>query len=64
MDLYKIKNTTQNLLKVILMKDRKKNTYTKSEKVSKPTKEDGKTDKLEEKRIKVKKDLNLYLIMM
>ena len=64
MDLYKIKNTIQNLLKVILMKDRKKNTNTKSEKVSKLTKEDGKSDKLKEKRIKVKKDLNLYLIMM
>ena len=46
MDLYKIKNTIQNLLKVILMKDRKKNTNTKSEKVSKLTKEDGKSDKL------------------
>ena len=46
------------------MKDRKKNTNTKSEKVSKLTKEDGKSDKLKEKRIKVKKDLNLYLIMM
>ena len=37
------------------MKDIKKNTNTKSEKVSKLTKEDGQSEKLEEKRINVKK---------
>ena len=37
------------------MKDRNKNTNTKSELVSKLTKEDGQSEKLEEKRIKVKK---------
>ena len=37
------------------MKTKKKNTNTKSEKVSKLTKEDGQSEKLEEKRIKVKK---------
>mgnify|MGYP001273660749 CR=1 FL=1 len=37
------------------MKDRKKNTNTKSEKVPKLTKEDGQSEKLEDKRIKVKK---------
>ncbi len=37
------------------MKNRKKNTNTKLEKVSKLTKEDGQSEKLEEKRIKVKK---------
>ena len=37
------------------MKDRKKNTTTKSEKVSKLTEEDGQSEKLEEKRIKVTK---------
>ena len=37
------------------MKDKKKNTNIKSEKVSKLTKEDGQSEKLEEKRIKVKK---------
>ena len=37
------------------MKDRKKNINTKSEKVSKLTKEDGQSEKLEEKRIRVKK---------
>ena len=37
------------------MKDRKKNTTTKSEKVSKLTEEDGQSEKLEEKRIKVEK---------
>ena len=37
------------------MKDREKNTNTKSEKVSKLTKKDGKSEKLEEKRINVKK---------
>ena len=37
------------------MKDRKKNTNTKLEKVPKLTKEDGQSENLEEKRIKVKK---------
>ena len=37
------------------MKDRKKNTNTKSKKVSKLIKEDGQSEKLEEKRINVKK---------
>ena len=37
------------------MKDIKKNTNTNSEKVSKLTKEDGQSEKLEEKRINVKK---------
>ena len=37
------------------MKDKEKNTNTKSEKVSKLTKEDGQSEKLEEKRINVKK---------
>ena len=37
------------------MKTKKKNTNTKSEKVSKLTKEDGQSEKLEEKRIKVTK---------
>ena len=37
------------------MKERKKNTNTKSEKIPKLTKEDGQFEKLEEKRIKVKK---------
>ena len=37
------------------MKDIQKNTNTKSEKVSKLTKEDGQSEKLEEKRINVKK---------
>ena len=37
------------------MKDRERNTNTKSEKVSKLTKEDGQSEKLEEKRITVKK---------
>ena len=37
------------------MKDRNKNTNTKSELVSKLTKEDGQLEKLEEKRIKVKR---------
>ena len=37
------------------MKDIKKNTNTKPEKVSKLTKEDGQNEKLEEKRIKVAK---------
>ncbi|MBA64953.1 MAG: hypothetical protein CMG55_04040 [Candidatus Marinimicrobia bacterium] len=37
------------------MKTKKKNTNTKSEKVSKLTKEDGQSEKYEERRIKVKK---------
>ena len=37
------------------MEDRNKNTNTKSELVSKLTKEDGQSEKLEEKRIKIKK---------
>ena len=37
------------------MKDRNKNTNTDSELVSKLTKEDGQSEKLEEKRINVKK---------
>ena len=37
------------------MKNRNKNTNTKSELVSKITKEDGQSEKLEEKRIKVKR---------
>ena len=37
------------------MKDRKKNTNSKSEKISKLTKEDGQSEKLEEKRVNVKK---------
>ena len=37
------------------MKTKKKKTKTKSEKISKLTSEDGQTEKLEEKRIKVKK---------
>ena len=37
------------------MKTKKKNTNTKSEKISKLTKEDGQSEKLEERRIKVKK---------
>ena len=55
MDLYKIKKGTLELIEVILIKDRKENTSTKSEKVSKLTKEDGQSEKLEEKRINVKK---------
>ena len=39
------------------MKERNKNTNTKSEKVSRLTKEDGQSEKLEEKRIRVKKGL-------
>ena len=39
------------------MKDIKKNSNTKSKKISKLTKEDGQSEKLEEKRIKVKKRL-------
>jgi len=42
-------------LKVLLIKDRNKNTNTKSELVSKLTKEYGQSEKLEEKRITVKK---------
>ena len=37
------------------MTDRKKNTNTKLEKVSKLTKEDGQSEKLEEKKVKMKK---------
>jgi len=37
------------------MKTKKKKTKTKSEKISKLTSEDGQTENLEEKRIKVKK---------
>ena len=37
------------------MKTKKKNTKTKSEKISKLTKEDGQSEELDEKRIKVKK---------
>ena len=37
------------------LKDKEKNTNTKSEKVPKLTKEDGQSEKLEEKRINVKK---------
>ena len=37
------------------MKDNENNINTKSEKVSKLTKEDGQSEKLEEKRIKMKK---------
>ena len=37
------------------MKTKKKNTNTKSEKVSKLTKEDGQSEKLEEKKTNVKK---------
>ncbi len=37
------------------MKNIKKNTNTQSEKIPKLTKEDGQSEKLEEKRIKVKK---------
>ena len=39
------------------MKDRNKNSNTKSELVSKLTKEDGQSEKLEEERIKVKRKL-------
>ena len=41
------------------MKTKKKNTKTKSEKISKLTKEDGQSEELEEKRIKVKKGFKL-----
>ena len=52
------------------MKTKKKNTNTKSEKISKLTKEDGQSEKLEERRIKVKKgikplfskDVNYYFL--
>ena len=52
------------------MEDRKKNTNSKLEKVSKLTKEDGQSEKLEERRIKVKKgfkplfskDVNYYFL--
>ena len=37
------------------MKDRENNTSSKTEKISKLTKEDGQSEKLEEKRVNVKK---------
>ncbi len=40
-----------------VMKDIKKNTNTQSEKVPKLNREDGQSEKLEEKKVKVKKGL-------